>query len=297
MNQAAQISVRQPNTPSGGGLAGEVRLESGFIDGHNEVLILIHGYNNDQDSAHYEYEIFLSHLGAKFASYTGQPAEFYWPGDTPNRIVSTLSYPNQIHPAIQSGGMLADYLQGRFGPQGGPVVINLVGHSLGCRVVLELLARWTGGVPPNIRLGVVALMAAAVLVRHADAGGQLRAASTLSSKSFVLYSQGDSVLRWTFPLGETVAGEGDFPSAVGLNGDPSNTWYARLAMAEDGTAYNHLSYWEGESAAAAIASALGSATPAPAVTNTPVIHLLPSKNSILSTSLASRNLQVHPSFG
>src|SRR5438128_2075365 len=44
MNPAVKLSVRLQ--PSGGPVAPQVRVDGGSLDGHNRVLILIHGYNN-----------------------------------------------------------------------------------------------------------------------------------------------------------------------------------------------------------------------------------------------------------
>src|SRR4029077_7441266 len=101
-----------------------------------------------------------------------------------------------------------------------------------------------GGLPPNIQFGTIVLMAAAVVVRHVDQGGQLRSAAKLSERTLVLCSEGGPSLQWAFPLGETAARDGFFPTAVGRFGGPLQTWKQRVPMATAaGTPYVHGSYW------------------------------------------------------
>ena len=69
-------------------------------------------------------------------------------------------------------------------------------------------------------------------------------------------SEGDPVLHWAFPLGETAGGEGVFPTAVGRTGGPAGTWHAPLPMAHDGKPYVHGSYWPGDESSTAVAFAL-----------------------------------------
>lgn len=281
MSNSVQISVRQPFKNSGGPVV-PVREERGHLDGRSNLLILIHGYNNSRTEAIRSYDQFLENLKKKFNTQTAQVAEFFWPGDEPNKIISTISYPNQIRPAIESAKELAIYLGAL--QHSGPMVVNLVGHSLGCRVILELLALWTGGLHPDTPIGVLVLMAAAVVVKQVDVGGTLRTATTLTYKNPVLYSKGDPVLHWTFPIGETAAGEGFFPTAVGRTGGPPNTWHDPHPMSHNGEAYGHGSYWPGDESVTAVAFALGGAparnTPENAVVTAPP----PAGNAIASRS-------------
>jgi hypothetical protein len=176
------------------------------------------------------------------------------------------------------------------------MVINMVGHSLGCRLILEMLAHWTRGLPQGIFIGAIVQMAAAVKVKAVDFGGPLRSAAGLSLKNPALYSKGDEVLHWTFPLGETAAGEGFFPTAVGRTGGPLNTWHVPHAMSHNGEAYSHGAYWPGEESAAIAAFALGGApaasTPENAIASTPP----PVENTITPRSIPSRSLLARPAF-
>jgi hypothetical protein len=164
-------------------------------------------------------------------------------------------------------------------------------------VILEMLAQWTGGLPPNVFVGVVVLMAAAVVVKQVNAGGALRSAATLTLKNSVLYSEGDPVLHWTFPIGETAGGEGFFPTAVGRAGGPGATWHYPDPMSHNGQAYVHGSYWPGEESSTAVAFALGGApariTPEHAMVTSPP----PVENAIESRATPVRNLDTRAAFG
>jgi|SRR5882762_2143404 len=294
MNRAVQLSVREKE--SGGSVALAVNATGGQLDGNDHVLILVHGYNNSFTDAEKNYKGFLDHFTENFPAYIGQTAEFFWPGDSPIKIISILSYPNQIEPAIQSAQRLSAYLWNFKGARNGLMEVSLIGHSLGCRVVLELLALWTGGMPASIRLGTVVLMAAAVLVNHVDQAGQLRAAAMLSNNTLVLHSEGDAVLHWAFPLGETAAREGFFPTAVGRFGGPLRTWKQPLPMTAAGKAYGHGSYWTGDESSNAVVAALGGAPPRILPENGTLENPLTSENSLLSRPSPVRVLAAQPKF-
>jgi pimeloyl-ACP methyl ester carboxylesterase len=294
MNPPLQLSIRVQD--SGGLVASAVSLSGGQLDGNDHVLILIHGYDNSFSDACTSYSAFVDDLGSKFSTYIGQIAEFYWPGDYPLRIISVLSYPNQIEPAIESAQKLSTYLSNLKGARNGPMEVSFVGHSLGCRVVLELLALWTGGMPPNIRVGTVVLMAAAVMVKHVDQGGQLRAAAKLSDDVLVLCSKGDPVLHWAFPVGETAAHEGFFPAAVGRFGGPQQTWKGSLPMFHSGKPYTHGSYWPGDESSNAVAVALGGAPPRIVGQNGVLENFPTPENSIPSRPTPPRVLVAQSAF-
>ena len=87
-------------------------------------------------------------------------ALFYWPGDALfNRFASAPSYPVLIGQAEKSGDKLADYIR-LHSNRTRPLRINFVGHSLGCRVVLQALSKLDG--LTGVRIDRVLLMAAAV---------------------------------------------------------------------------------------------------------------------------------------
>ncbi|HUO32318.1 MAG TPA: alpha/beta hydrolase [Bryobacteraceae bacterium] len=294
MSDPVVVSVREPGTESGGPIV-PAREEGGHLDGFTNLLILVHGYNNSRTVAQDSYGTFLNDLKKVFATLTAQVAEFQWPGDEPNQILSTLSYANQVPHAIASAAEFEKYLAGLR--HSGPLVLNFVAHSLGCRLVLEILKKWAAnGLPPNVSIGVVVLMAAAVVVKQVDSGGALERAAQLTAKNPVLYSKGDMVLHFAFPLGETAAGEGFFPVAVGRTGGPPGVWHAPLAMSHNGNAYAHGSYWPGTESAAAVASALGGAPARFTPENALIVKELPAASETPIRALTARNLLSRPAF-
>src|SRR5690349_6055822 len=109
-----------------------------FLFTSSRVFILIHGYNNTVDQAKESYETFLGRL-KRFGPVGGQVIGFHWPGNAPWSLLSFGSYPLELHPAVESGKVLAQFLHTVQGPRGMPIEIILVCHSLGNRVAIELL--------------------------------------------------------------------------------------------------------------------------------------------------------------
>lgn len=255
-----ELSVREQST--GGDVAPEVTLSSApFPQGRRRVVLLVHGYNNTETAARASYTDFtddLVNLGAGTSVLLGDLGKIYWPGDARLGPLSFISYPAEIKPAEDSAAVLARYLATLVGPGGTPTEIFLIGHSLGNRVILEMLERFADmPLPPTVEVPGGCLMAAAVRVAAVDSGGDLRAGATLWTRTLTLYSRDDRVLHWAFPLGETAAGEGFFPTAVGRFGQPGNLWTTRQEMVGD----DHSDYWGDPRTAALAARFLGVPVP------------------------------------
>jgi hypothetical protein len=248
------VSVR--TLPVGGSVAAEaVQLPAGWMLGRRHVILLVHGYNVDQQGAIRSYQ-------AVFTSTLGEVGYVFWPGDARGGIIiSTGSYPWQIPGAKQSALRLANLLRGLFGPGGGPIAISLVGHSLGCRLILELLkivaanaALW-----PDFRL--VALMAAAVPIDLAQIGQELQAGTRLPRSLLIFYSLSDRVLELAFPPGQFAAfllgfEVEDFSRAIGRYGEPVGLTLNRFPVNLD-----HWDYWPSQSVATQVSQALGTSGP------------------------------------
>ncbi len=271
MSDPIIVSVRSQSSPAGGPVV--PYHFTGQLNGARELLVLVHGFNDSYDYGLKVYKAFLEKLNNQFSTGTSQVVEFLWPGDEPNKLLSTVAYPLQIAKARQSAVELDKFLWAF--PGSGQTTIHFVGHSLGCRIIMEILTRWANaGPPPNMNLRTVVLMAGAVVVKHVDIGGRFRPGATLCNNNPVLYSKGDHVNQWAFPAGETAGGEGFFPTAVGRTGGPPNTWHTPQPMATpDGNPYGHSNYWFGTESAASVAFALGGAppraTPLNAITSNP----------------------------
>lgn len=192
----------------------------------NELLVLVHGFNNHQGEAEQAYLAFRRRQRAKVWSEPRKDAfeellgDLFWPGDAnwPGVIdkVDFLVYPKAVTVARQAGPLLMNYLMTR---KDDVLVVHFLAHSLGCRLVLETIRALSSAGGPKI--GKVCLMAAAVPTFKVCPGGELFDALNAPEFLRVLFSPADNVLHWTFPPGQTVArgDEGFFPAAVGRHGD------------------------------------------------------------------------------
>src|SRR5262249_44274015 len=104
--------------------------------------------------------------------------------------------------------------------------------------------------------------------------------------TLVLYSRSDLVLHWAFPLGETLAGEGFFPSAVGRRGDPSSRWTDEEELLGD----DHGDYWGDPRTAVRVARFLGVPVPAGLPSLAPVSRPLPDVSPLPTATIAERDL-------
>lgn len=254
-----ELSVR--TRPAGGRVASGVREgPPPFIQGHSRIVILAHGYNNSQAEARDAYAGFTTNLGGMYEGGAGivsdAAARFQWPGDLKLKWASLISYPFQIGHARDAARRLADYLGGLQGPNGGPMQVDFVAHSLGCRMTLETIRELLPTLAGlRVRLGVVCLMAAAVEVEMLAPGYRLwgtLAIPGVIQRLLVLHSTGDVVLHYAFPVGQTAAGEGAFPTALGRFAPPP--WVLGEHEAVDDL--NHWHYWSREITAYHVAKRL-----------------------------------------
>ena len=233
------ISVREEGT--GGGVGAPRATPDGWLDGRRHVVLLVHGYNADTDDARRSFDAFLRMLPARFP-----PAgRVYWPGDADWGIFSAASYPWKIPVARDAAGHLAGFVSKLRGPGGGPIELTLVGHSLGCRVILELLEdlSWLKATRAVVR--VVVLMAAAVPHDLLEVGGLLRRSALGPLHRHVYFSDDDRILRFAFPVGQAAAQllgmePGDSLEAVGLHGHP----VSYPSRSRDLSGNRHSDYWK-----------------------------------------------------
>ncbi|MGH0034654.1 MAG: alpha/beta hydrolase [Myxococcota bacterium] len=252
---AGTLTVRE--TSPGGGVADPAEeWPDGWMQHPGRVALLVHGFNNDEREATEAYAALRRNLPEGPA----QVGCFHWPGDADFgwfRFADFLSYPDEIPDAREAARVLANHLVDlhRDCPA---VELVLIGHSLGCRVILETLRRLVGRPAPPI--AAIVLMAAAVPVELCEAGGPLCVAGSLADERIVLHSGSDSVLRFAFPMGQAAAfAIGHEPDAylepMGLDGDPVG-----FATAERDLARNaHGHYWGDPRVAEVIAAELGRA--------------------------------------
>ncbi|WP_342618408.1 alpha/beta hydrolase [Rhodoferax sp. GW822-FHT02A01] len=186
-----------------------------------DLVVLVHGFNNNQEEAEVAYLGFRDRqaelLQTNSQRFEDTLTDVFWPGDADWGFLDRLDalcYPKAVGVAKTSAPILADYLMSRTD------VLNLyfIGHSMGCRVVLETIEilRSRGHQTP---IRKVCLMAAAVPTHEICPGGQLSKAFEVPERLRVLFSPADLVLQYAFPLGESAGGDGLLPVAVGRYGD------------------------------------------------------------------------------
>ena len=213
--------------------------------------VLIHGYNTHEGEAAAAYLGFREREYALFqdlapGALESRFADAFWPGDAawpgPLDWLDFLFYPAAV-PIARSGAPapLAEAI--RRIP--GVVVVDVVAHSLGCRLALEALKDLQANGGPAI--GRVCLMAPAVPLEYVGAAGPygelLRALQAANVEIRVLHSTSDLVLALAFDPGQALAGE-PTRGALGRDGPPpdmpgagANVTERRIAGAA------HSDYW------------------------------------------------------
>jgi len=197
--------------PNGGGIQ-QTAIESSpeLLKRSSSILFLIHGYNNDQPDASSAFNSFAElqmELGAVRANLVG----VYWPGDNWENgayYMQAIGKVKALAPRfardIRAAAAARGYLR-----------IEIIAHSLGCRLALEVLRELADNPSPALVIGKIIFMAAAVPTFYFREGRPLRAAYAMIEGSKSLYSEADRVLHWAFPLGQSLMGEGFFPTALG----------------------------------------------------------------------------------
>ena len=255
---APGLSLSMRQDPEGGPVVacvGKWRNEQARTQ--NELLILIHGFNNNQYEAQQAYSGFrdlqreLVSIGtaARLEDLLG---DAFWPGDAkwagPLDWLDFLVYPATIAGAKETAERLCAYLLQRRDV----LELSFVGHSMGCRVVLETIARLRAEPGFQIPIKKVCLMAAAVPTFAVCPGGALEPAFSAAEEVKVLHSRDDMVLSYAFPAGQTLAGDGFLPQAVGLHGHVPRSGRVSV-QSVDGA--GHSDYWGWQNSMASVKAA------------------------------------------
>jgi esterase/lipase superfamily enzyme len=159
-----------------------------------DVAFLVHGFNVDRASGTAE----LGAFGARLTALgdAGAAVAVLWPGDS---AVGPLSYPFETNKADDSAVELATFIGEQLPQQ---PRISFVGHSLGCRVVMETVQQlWFKAIP----VSQVCLMAAAIDNDSLGIDVEYQGAAEFAARTAVLYSPGDRVLRDAYPIGNLVS--------------------------------------------------------------------------------------------
>lgn len=160
------------------------------------LLVLVHGYNNSRSFARERLVRFGRMLADGGCSDT--LLAVLWPGDG---WAKALTYPFEGKDADDSADALFKWLDRHAGVG---ARLAFVGHSLGCRVVMNTAQRVAGH--RRLRLDRICLMAPAI---DNDSLGRLdptsyQGATLAADRIAVLASEEDGVLRFAYPLGDLV---------------------------------------------------------------------------------------------
>ena len=197
----------------GGGVRDFAALsEAGLLTSGRPIVFFVHGFNNDLRAASAAYARFLPLLGGVSAQIVG----VYWPGDS---WAGGANYMQALERVPAIGERFARLLHASA-LGSGRLDVSFVSHSLGGRLVLETLRALAGLVAhrPLASLAIhrVVFMAGAVptalLELRRALHGVLRA---FDARAMSLYSEADRVLQYAFPLGESLAADAFFPTALG----------------------------------------------------------------------------------
>jgi len=291
MAEIGELSVRVE--PAGGAVADHVQVLGAVRpEGRRSLVLLIHGYANSQATASGSFDSCINHLetiaGQSNSNLISPVFKFYWPGDTKLPVISQLSYPWEIGAAVDSAVKLSIFLQGLAGPGATPVEIHFVSHSLGARVVLEAVKHFVAaGANSPVLFRSMSLMAGAVPTHMAGDPKQLQTAALIPGKRQVLFSSSDLVLMIAFRLGETLAGEGFFPEAVGSYGHPNGMWQQQNLKG-----YEHWDYWPSPLAASYLGNFLDVPVPVPPPPNMIAQRAGPEQRSLPVAAIPDRGLPV-----
>lgn len=206
MASPRQIRMTFRQEDSGGGVLDRPKVCPGkALTGQRYLVLLIHGFNNSKSQAQEAYDGFkalqreLGNLNPDQPITQDTLVEFYWPGDV--GWISAMNYEASLQRAIAIARRLPGGLRRAVGHDN-PLHIDVVAHSMGCRLVLEMIRHIRAY--PNIVLRRAAFMAAAVPTFLLEPTERLRAGLDRSTveKVMSLFSIDDWVLGNAFPAGQ-----------------------------------------------------------------------------------------------
>jgi hypothetical protein len=228
----------------------------------DRLILLVHGFNNDESQAAQSYFAMRSNLDnvlrlhgtdeEQRKNIQSRVWELYWPGYLPlsargpsgkrrfgyEPALSAASYSLEVVKArtwVADG--LATYLR-----RIRPAEVFFIAHSLGCRVVLETVKRLSSSILTNIQFPGFVLMAGAVPVDSLLQNGSLGPSALSPSRRYCMHSYRDAVLMLAFPPGQLMSAEAPsygLPVATGLTGWPTSLWSNHT-----NTKLGHGGYWK-----------------------------------------------------
>ncbi len=236
----------------GGGVLTPGKL-GGLADSLNRraCVVMVHGFNNNDGEAAHAYEGFrqrqIEALGASLPELNARLGDAFWPGDADWSWFDFVDF-GVYSTAVGQAHATATELTALILGMPSLLEVDFIGHSLGCRVILETLHHLhQSRRGPAVRR--VCLMAAAVPMEKLEPGGDfhdlLVGLSAQGTKILVLHSRQDVVLHYAFGAGQALAGPGERSTrALGREGpNPLLPGYrATLDDMQMGGA-NHGDYW------------------------------------------------------
>ncbi len=257
-----EICVR--TKPAGGGVADCVKeLPPGFAGALGRLVVFVHGYNDSYAGGAGNYKAFLQLLDAEWGPPPGRLVpdlgRMFWPGDKNWGPLSWISFPLELEPADESAARMAAFIED-VGGRGRPIRLDIIAHSLGCRVVLNALTILAQNHPGSrgthivgsVEVHTVCLMAGAVPVEYVEPGEKYWDGASLPRRISCLFSEADPVIGLAAPLGYTAAGERFFPPCIGYAGPPAGF----PGSGEEVFGARHGDYWSGKVAANRVAGML-----------------------------------------
>jgi pimeloyl-ACP methyl ester carboxylesterase len=216
-------------------------------------LVMVHGFNNNDGEAAAAYDGFrqrqLEEAGAAIdiVDLNRRLGDAFWTGDADwgwFDLVDFGVYSQAVGFARRTGPELRDLIL----KLPNLLEVEFIGHSLGCRLILEALESFREhNDRPAIRR--VCLMAAAVPMEMLEPGGRyhdlLADLSNRGTKVLVLHSRQDTVLQYAFSLGQASAGPGERSTrALGREGpNPMLPGYRATLDEMQMAGANHGDYW------------------------------------------------------
>ncbi|MEM9584655.1 MAG: alpha/beta fold hydrolase [Pseudomonadota bacterium] len=214
MSSALLVNLRSASNNPNRRVDLEPRCHHKAIGRRNRYVFLVHGFAVSEAGARHAYWEYARALGgldydADFHWTTLKPIGVTWPGDTPSSLPmgNQANYAFRVRDGIESGRVFGGYLATlRAQHDVWQPEIVLIGHSLGCRLILEALETFAdrNGDLTKVR---VCLMAAAT--PEGLVAGPVDPEETKLERAFagvrfsyVAYSLNDLVLQTAFEPGQ-----------------------------------------------------------------------------------------------
>ena len=174
------------------------------------VLLLVHGYNNEQDDVYDAYAVIEDQLGRHVAGGHDDVIGYAWPGG--DMGLDWWASKKRANAVARRFRFLLETLADHA------AAIDIMSHSLGARVVLKALKR-------TERARLVRhyfSMAPAVDDEVLERDEEFHAALGKAEGIYVFHSRRDGVLRWLYGVAE-------LDCALGLSGPEDRAWIQNRA--------------------------------------------------------------------